>query len=67
MWINKIKCFFGNHKYRLKRIISNNTREIYCCNCKKEFGMNDNLRVVIPLDDELKKFNDDLLEYQNKS
>lgn len=52
-YMKKIICFFFGHKYRIKRRISRTTRELKCTRCKKEFGMNDDAKVVLPLDTEL--------------
>jgi hypothetical protein len=56
-----VMCRIFGHDYKLKRKITPYLREIECKNCKKQFGMHDELRCVfLPLDDELRSCNDDL-------
>jgi hypothetical protein len=48
-------CSVFGHKYRLLRKITPMIREVKCKRCKKEFGMNDYLEVILEMDDELRK------------
>lgn len=48
--IKKIKCKFGFHKYYVIKELASWSRKIGCKSCDKCFGMNDNVRVVIPWD-----------------
>lgn len=59
--MQNIICFLFNHRYRLKRKITSRIREIKCTRCKKEFAMHDDMQCVIPLDDELIEFGDDII------
>jgi hypothetical protein len=59
--ILKRKCSFI-HNYKLKRKITPYLREIECKNCNRQFGMHDELRCILPLDDELHTCNDDLIK-----
>lgn len=59
--MSNIICTLFGHKYRLKRKITSNIREIKCIRCFQEFGMNDELRAVLPLDDELKEAHNSLI------
>jgi hypothetical protein len=59
---NKINCLLGKHKYKIIREISPTIRELKCINCGKEFAMNDNIKCILPLDNELKELNNCLLE-----
>lgn len=52
--MNKILCFIFGHKYRLLKIVSPTTRELKCKRCNREFGMNDDAKVVLPMDKELR-------------
>jgi transcription initiation factor IIE alpha subunit len=54
-------CRLFGHKYTLKRNITPYLREIKCERCGKEFGINDETKSVLPLDNELKKLHRDLL------
>lgn len=36
-------------------------RECYCKRCGAKFGMNDDAKMLLPLDDELKAVHDDML------
>ena len=56
-----IMCSIFGHDYKLKRKITPYLREIECKNCKREFAMNDELRCVLPLDNELRACNNGLV------
>jgi hypothetical protein len=60
--MKKIICKIFGHKYRLLRIISPYTRELKCERCKREFGMNDEAKAVLPLDFELRNLHEMLLK-----
>lgn len=53
-----IMCHIFGHDYKLKRKITPYLREIECKRCKRQFGMHDELRCVLPLDDELRDCDD---------
>ena len=55
----KILCTLFGHKYKLDRKINSYIKEISCTRCKRKFALNDQLRSILPLDDEL-------LELHNK-
>ena len=57
-----VMCRIFGHDYKLKRKITPYLREIECKNCKQQFGMHDELRCVLPLDDELRAYNDGLIK-----
>jgi len=57
-----VMCRIFGHNYKLKRKITSYLREIECKNCKRQFSMHDELRCVLPLDDELRACNDDLVK-----
>jgi len=59
--MKKLICYLFNHKYRLLRKISPSVREIKCTRCLQEFGMNDNLKALIPLDGELRDIHNEML------
>ena len=46
-------CYLLGHSYKLKRNITPYIREIECKRCKKQFGMNDQLKSLLPMDDKL--------------
>lgn len=54
-------CLFGKHKYKITRKISHNIQELKCIKCNKEVGINHDLQVVLPLDDELRSEHDFIL------
>lgn len=60
--LGAVMCRIFGHDYKLKRKITPYLREIECKNCKQQFGMHDELRCVLPLDDELRACNDDLVK-----
>ena len=62
--LQSIMCRVFGHKYILKRKITPYLREIKCTRCNTEFGMHDELRCVLPLDDELRECNNDLIKYK---
>ena len=53
-----VMCRIFGHDYKLKRKITPYLREVECKNCKKQFGMHDEFRCILPLDDELRALND---------
>lgn len=60
LWKN-LKCMFGRHEYFVTRKVSSSIQELKCRNCGKEFGINHDLRCVIPLDEELRNVHDFML------
>ncbi len=61
LFLYSVMCRLFGHKYTLKRNITPYLREIKCERCGKEFGMNDETKSVLPLDNELKRLHSDLL------
>ncbi len=51
--INRIKCFFGRHKFYVILEIDYCNRRVGCRNCEGEWGMNDNVKAFIRWDDDL--------------
>ena len=60
-----VMCRIFGHDYKLKRKITPYLREIECKNCKQQFGMHDELRCILPLDNELRALNDILVKLHN--
>ena len=50
-----IKCKLLGHEYRMHTYYDDNVQKIKCARCKKYFGINHDVRSVIPWDDELEK------------
>jgi hypothetical protein len=48
-------CRILGHKYRLKRHINHNVKELFCTRCKAEFGMHCEKEVIFLLDDDLRE------------
>lgn len=48
-----ICCSLLGHSYKLKRNITPYVRELECKRCKEQFGMNDQLKSLLPMDEEL--------------
>ena len=59
-------CRLFGHDYKLLRKISATIREVKCGRCKQEFGMNDNVQALLPLNDELQECHNTLLEQKSK-
>jgi hypothetical protein len=59
--MNKMLCLIFGHRYRILRKITPYVRELKCKRCKKEFGMNDDVKVVLPLDQELREAHNSML------
>jgi hypothetical protein len=57
-----ILCKIIGHKYKLLLRINRDIRELECSRCKKHFAMNDELKVVLPLDQELKELHKTLIK-----
>lgn len=50
MSINKILCYFRKHKYVSLHKYSENCEKIKCSNCKKEFGLHHELKILVDWD-----------------
>ena len=49
-----VSCrLLGNHKYKLLKKFDNNVSKVECSRCKKQFGINYDVRSVLPWDKEL--------------
>lgn len=59
--MKKIVCKLFGHKYKLFRNVSPTIRELECERCKKIFGMNDDAKVVLPMDFELWNLHNNIL------
>jgi len=57
-----LKCRFFGHKYYLIKPLSSQTDLVGCERCKKKFGMNHSIRVLLPWDRELEKFYEEFHE-----
>jgi hypothetical protein len=57
----RVMCRLFGHDYKLLRKISPTIREVKCGRCKQEFGMNDSVKGLLPLDDELRDYHPTLL------
>ena len=59
--MKRILCKLLGHKYKLLRKISNTIVEVKCDRCKAEFGMNSDVKSILPLDGELQTLHSFLL------
>ena len=50
--MDKILCFLFGHRYFLIKKYTKTTRKIGCHRCGKEFGMNDDVQVILEWDKE---------------
>lgn len=66
MGFNEAMCFIFGHKYKLRRIITPYIRELHCTRCYKQFAMNDQVKEVLPLDDELYELHKEILAAKRK-
>jgi hypothetical protein len=48
-----LNCLFGRHKYKVIRKINWSIQELQCVRCRKQIGINHEMKVVLPLDEEL--------------
>lgn len=53
--IKYLLCRLFGHRYKILRKISTSITEVECTRCEKQFGMNHKLKVLLPLDDELRR------------
>ena len=51
--LKKIKCWVFGHQYRLEKKYSNNVQKLNCKRCGEKFGINHDVRAVLPWDQEL--------------
>jgi uncharacterized protein YbaR (Trm112 family) len=63
--MKEIICFFLQHEYVVTREINYATRELICKRCGGKFGINDQTKVVLPLDDELIEAHEVMLRGDN--
>ena len=52
--MRKLLCKIFGHKYKLLRKVTPLIREIECTRCKRQFGMHDEVKTILPLDNELR-------------
>ena len=54
-----VSCrLFGKHNYRLVKKYDNNVQKLKCTKCNKYFGINHNVKAVLPWDNELQDMMD---------
>lgn len=51
--VKRLLCAVFEHKYRVIRYFTANTRQVGCARCKRSWAMNDEVRVLLPWDKEL--------------
>ena len=51
--LERIMCAVFGHKYVVQLVFSETSRKIGCTRCSKEWGMNDDVRAIIPWDKDL--------------
>ncbi len=54
-WTNKALCAVAGHQYIVQRVFSPTSRQVGCLRCGMEWGMNDEVRSLIPWDGELEE------------
>lgn len=55
-------CRLFGHCYKFLRQVTPSICEVKCARCEKEFGMNHDVRVLLPMDDELKQIHEEYLK-----
>lgn len=58
---SEIICWFKGHKYKEKRVINAAIRELVCSRCSQEFGINHDMKTILPLDYELIELHNDIV------
>jgi hypothetical protein len=53
--VKRLLCTLFGHKYYFIKRYTPTTRKIGCERCGRHFGMNDDVRCVVPWDDELEE------------
>lgn len=53
--IARLSCSLFGHKYVVERLFSPVSRKIGCTRCGQSWGMNDNVRAVVPWNGELEQ------------
>lgn len=59
--MKKLFCFLFGHKYKLFMRINKNIDEIYCKRCGKEFAINHELKILLPLDKDLLNLHNEII------
>ena len=54
--LDRIKHFFGVHKYYKIKRLSTNCHQLGCIYCKKKFAMNTSIKCLLDWDQELEDF-----------
>lgn len=53
--IKKLKCLLGYHDFYTIKELTEWSRKIGCKNCNKHFAMHDEMRMVLPWDDDFER------------
>lgn len=51
--MKRIICLFLGHKYYLVRVLTDNGKLVGCKRCGKFYGVNDDVRAILPFDKDL--------------
>ena len=60
----KIKCFFGKHKYEVIQTFSDGCQRIGCPVCKKEWAINHIIKSLLPWDFEFQSMYRNIFEHK---
>ncbi len=66
LFLRRILCTIGYHRYIVAQELTNRSRRIACPYCHKSWGMNDDVRAVIPWDYELADLYNNMLGIELK-
>lgn len=64
MSLAKIHCAMFGHAYHVHQRFSSHARRVICLRCGGDWGMNDQVRALIPWDSELEALYRDVFEIQ---
>jgi len=53
--MKKIICWLIGHQYKVAKAFSYSSRAVFCKRCRSVWGMNDEVRAIVPWDGELSK------------
>jgi len=51
----RLICFIFGHRYQVVQEFSHYSRRVVCPDCRSDWGMNDDVRAIIPWSDELRE------------
>ena len=65
-WIKQLICALTRHRYVLEKKLSRHSRKIGCTRCGQQWAMNDDVRCIVPWDDDFERLYQDLETFKKE-